>query len=915
MTDKDQYKSQIKRYLTLKGWKVKDTAHPPVCECPTHNDENPSAIIYEDWTDQQPGVWCPLCLTKWDIFEFSKQINGFSDFKDALKDVKQTLGDYSGDIKSEFEKTETYKKSEFKKVTIEPIEIYKAKNIFTQPEFLRMSEFIGKKSGEKKGLTLQGVEAQKYGYGDKITGNWLYKNDDGLIEAIDVRFEGGPKKKNVVTFYYDGKHLKSKSAPVKIYNRDLIKKYPNYTILIVEGAKSAKIAMCLLEFGLLPVAWNGGTHKITMADWSCVYNRDVLYFPDDDDPGIKAAETFGKEYGALIDDWKIVPPYQKAKRLKQHGADIEEVLQLLSPKECAEYITNSEPYKKPEPLRNQSDGSKREEPPALEGKDPPNPTSHAAFSDAPFRILGTAEDGYTYFIDQHGRIYTTKLDCLSRNKLNALAPLSYWEEWIGTNRLTNDDWARCQDDIIRISGAYDFDPEDIRGRGAWREENGDICFHTGQKTIGKYSPDKIFLRKKAIKIGIEEKPLEYETILKMGKAAFNLTFETPVDAMRCLGWAVLAPFSGALIWRPQAFLTGPSESGKSSIETYILKKISIAKRMIGASTTAAGYMQSRKGDVGAIHFDEAEDDTESKEKNKQDLLSIMRQSTSDDTPKSYKGTSDQKGISYTSRDMIMFVAISPEVGSVADDNRLTRINIVKPVINEESRKWSEIKEELESLFTEKNCQRLRALVWSKLEDIIELSNKISDEIQDYTKKNHRFAISEGTIMAAYLLIWKGMENPTKEEIKSFVEKTYEKAKPEDSRDQSEEILETIYQEKTKIYLNGHMTELPIGDIIGILMSEKIETSENGNMGSERDLTKEEIFEYRRAIEVNGVYVQDKKLAIANNHKEIKRILRRNSGYSRILRRHPKCIKTDHTVTRGKSRKCSLFDVIDDFIPF
>ena len=76
-------------------------------------------------------------------------------------------------------------------------------------------------------------------------------------------------------------------------------------------------------------------------------------------------------------------------------------------------------------------------------------------------------------------------------------------------------------------------------------------------------------------------------------------------------------------WRPQAFLTGPSSSGKSSIENYIVKPLALPFRVNGGGTTGAGYTQNRNHDCGAVVIEEADPDTEKKRLYKEELLSIM----------------------------------------------------------------------------------------------------------------------------------------------------------------------------------------------------------------------------------------------------------------------------------------------------
>src|SRR5208282_3322557 len=46
----------------------------------------------------------------------------------------------------------------------------------------------------------------------------------------------------------------------------------------------------------------------------------------------------------------------------------------------------------------------------------------------PFRILGTADDGLTYFIDRSERLYTLRLGGLTKTQLFLLADRDWWED-------------------------------------------------------------------------------------------------------------------------------------------------------------------------------------------------------------------------------------------------------------------------------------------------------------------------------------------------------------------------------------------------------------------------------------------------------------------------------------------------------
>jgi hypothetical protein len=888
--DLTKYKVQFRRYLELKNIPIINGK----CLCPAHDDNNPSMLVNESFG------FCFVCGHNIDIFDFAGLLIGASDFPSKKKEVKTTLGYI--DMNEKKTKNPAH---------YELVDPEKYNEIYSNEKLLYQSKFIG--ACKSKNKDLSDIEKMRLGYGDIIAGKWPYKTENGKIKAVDVRFEGGPAKKSVITFYYTGKSLKAKNAPVCLFNLDLIKKYPDHKIIVLEGAKSASYAMFLLDYGFLPVSWSRGTHNIKKCDWSAIYGREVYFYPDDDQkkdksgklfssdkqPGIKAALEFKKEVGPNLKSLKIIIPNEAARKIKEDGADIVELLEVLSKDEISNYFLNSPEYKPPEKLK-------------------PPPRENVSIDDfeksIPFKILGKSDNGKAYFIGRNNQDLSFKLQHITNKDLLNLAPIRYWEKLLKVERLTGNDWLNCFDIIIELSTKKYFDPDNLRGRGAWRENDGRICYHTGLETIGEYNADRVFLRKNPIKIGIGKPHLERDIIEKMKDTVFKMSFETKIDVMRCLGFASLAPFSGALEWRPQAFLTGPSESGKSSLENYVIKNISIPDRFNGIRTTGPGYYADRKKDSGAVSIEEIEARTESEKRNREALLSIMRGSTSDDTPKGAIGSADGVGRTYMSRDMFLFIAIDSEVSNIADENRLTRINMIKPENNGGA--WREIKKDLKKYFTPENCEKLRSLIWDKLKIIMTLGEKISEEIQIQTKKNHRFAISDGMLMSAYIVIWKNKENITEEEIKDFIQAAYIIKKVDEKRDASEEMIETILQEKIRVFFEESQKTYTIGDIVGILVSNHIEAPTDYNPDYMRAITRKEKLAFRDAIEVNGVFVFEKKLAIANRHKEVQKILKREAGYSRMLKRHIKCVDTDKTITRnGQSIKCSLFDVLENFIPF
>ena len=136
-------------------------------------------------------------------------------------------------------------------------------------------------------------------------------------------------------------------------------------------------------------------------------------------------------------------------------------------------------------------------------------------SNFPFRILGIADDGQAYFINRHERLIHTSLLHLSNDFIQNLAPLEFWKTH-KSPKLTREDWLEIKDEIIQFSGMVDFDLDNIRCRGAWREKSGEICYHDGQETSGEFKKNRIFLKKRKIDMGINSSPASKNMAQKIG---------------------------------------------------------------------------------------------------------------------------------------------------------------------------------------------------------------------------------------------------------------------------------------------------------------------------------------------------------------------------------------------------------------
>ena len=82
---------------------------------------------------------------------------------------------------------------------------------------------------------------------------------------------------------------------ISIYNCHLLNKSPRKPVLIVEGEKTADAGQKIFGKDFVVVSWLGGTGSATKANWSKLAGRDVVIWPDNDQPGYKAADEISDE--------------------------------------------------------------------------------------------------------------------------------------------------------------------------------------------------------------------------------------------------------------------------------------------------------------------------------------------------------------------------------------------------------------------------------------------------------------------------------------------------------------------------------------------------------------------------------------------------------------------------------------------
>lgn len=162
-----------------------------------------------------------------------------------------------------------------------------------------------------------------------------YADPSGTKHPLVVcRYDKPDGKKTYRPYALNGSGYLAQNIPDNrpLYNLDLITKHPDKPILVVEGEKAADIAAEFIESRVV-TTWAGGASAVHKADWTPLQGRDVLLWPDNDRPGVRAAEeiqTILKHLGAKIS--VIVP------KDKPEGWDAADAFEEMTPKEAIKWL-------------------------------------------------------------------------------------------------------------------------------------------------------------------------------------------------------------------------------------------------------------------------------------------------------------------------------------------------------------------------------------------------------------------------------------------------------------------------------------------------------------------------------------------------------------------------------------------------
>lgn len=138
---------------------------------------------------------------------------------------------------------------------------------------------------------------------------WAYRDPAGRPLFYVARYDT-PDGKDILPWSWSGGawRMKGWPAPRPLYNLPGLSAEPDKPVLVVEGEKAADAAARIARPYYVVVTWPNGSNAVSKADWTPLYGRKILLWPDADEPGAAAMGEIARILGPFCVEVKILDP-------------------------------------------------------------------------------------------------------------------------------------------------------------------------------------------------------------------------------------------------------------------------------------------------------------------------------------------------------------------------------------------------------------------------------------------------------------------------------------------------------------------------------------------------------------------------------------------------------------------------------
>ncbi len=518
-----------------------------------------------------------------------------------------------------------------------------------------------------------------------------------------------------------------------------------------------------------------------------------------------------------------------------------------------------------------------------------------------FRILGYNRGIYYVFLYGQRQIKECTNANFGEGGLIELAPLNWWEIHYPGER-TKIDAKMAANAIIRTAEARGiYDPDKQRGRGAWIDD-GRVVYHHGDfMTVAGQRMDVTEIKSRYIYELDRSMPApsdfaltdaEGQQILDLAKC---FRWAKPCSAALLAGWVALAPMGGALRWRPHIWLTGGAGCGKSTaLDKFAHYLCAGQDQYIQGNSTEAGIRQTLSHDAKPVLFDESESNEDADARRIQNVLSLIRQSSTESDAQTLKGTAGGSAMHFHIRSMFCLASIQVALKQQADIERLTVLALrSKREETDAAASWVKLSDMLYKIQSDPTLparlfRRSLDLLPTTLKNIIVFSNAAAEKFN-----SQRDGDQYGTLLAgAWSLI--STELATKEQAMELINSyDWSEHRENHDTDEGERALASLFGAFVKV--KGGV-ELTVRELVCAAYGEPCQTV---------DVTQEVA---DAILQRYGMKVRGDRLMLANGNDALKRLMTGTTfeaDYRGVLLRVHGADRNDNKPSRfnGVTTKC------------
>lgn len=314
---------------------------------------------------------------------------------------------------------------------------------------------------------------------------------------------------------------------------------------------------------------------------------------------------------------------------------------------------------------------------------PPEPERPQDMPPFPFTLLGHDHGNYYYL--GHATKQLTILKASQHTALNLalLAPQSFWiRQWPSKKGFDSEQAAMDLMQLQHASGIYN--QARIRGRGAWwDEESGAATIHLGDRLmiggsefdLHDHGTKHIYEHAARLTVGTS---LRNADAVKLTELCSLISWKNPISARLLAGWIVCAHICGALRWKPNVWLLGPKESGKSTvIEKIVYRALGDNALYCLGGTTEASLRAMLRADAMPVIIDDMDSSTARARENNQAIFGLMRIFSGEGGGGLHKASqSGGAPISYKIHACYIYSGITVEADKGADISRIALLELM-----------------------------------------------------------------------------------------------------------------------------------------------------------------------------------------------------------------------------------------------